>query len=291
MSVGWFAFLRLDWHDRLTAGAKRTPLHSPSGDLWLGRWVWVCLIIALSLYLACGYHAGFARLNALAASYPDWFWQCVTALGDERVAFALTLFFSLRFPRVFWSLVLAALIATAYSRGLKELFDAARPPAVLAADAFHLIGPGHQRASFPSGHSVTAAVFFGVLLYHARLVEWRLLFLLLAVLVGSSRVAVGVHWPVDVAAGLMGGALAAWVGTRLAARWAGPATHVPLHLAIVTLAGLMAVGLLYEDGGYPLAAPMLQALGLAALASGLVQYLMWPLMRYRRECRHSGQGG
>ncbi|AFL72930.1 phosphatase PAP2 family protein [Thiocystis violascens] len=282
MTAGLLAFLRRDWHERLLAGTARTPLESPDGARWLARWALVCMIVAATLVLACGYHAGFVRLNAWAAGYPDWIWQCLTVLGDERVPFALSLLFSLRYPRVFWTLVVSAVIAILYSRGLKELVDSARPPGVLAADAFHLIGPGHRHHSFPSGHSVTAGVFFGVLIYHARLIEWRLLFLLLAILAGLSRVAVGVHWPVDVAAGLMGGALAAWLGARLAARWSGPATDVSVHLAIVTLAAVLAIGLLYDDGGYPEAALMLQALGAGALLSALLQYLVLPVLRWRR---------
>ncbi len=279
---------RRDWGERLTAGAARTPLESPGGDRWLLRWVWVGAIVGASLFLVCGYHAGFTRLNALAAQYPSWIWQCLTVLGDERVAFALSLFFSLRYPRVFWSLILAAVIAIVCSRGLKELFDTARPPAVLAADVFNLIGPAHQRASFPSGHSVTAGVFFGVLVYHARRVEWRVLLLMIAVLVGLSRVAVGVHWPVDVAAGLTIGALAAWVGGRLAARWPGPATHAGVHIAAVSIAALLALRLLFDDGGYHQAALMLRLLGLAAIMSALSQYLLSPLALDRRRSGFSG---
>jgi membrane-associated phospholipid phosphatase len=283
--TGLVAYLIHDWRQRLASGAARTPLESTGGAVWLARWALACLIVATSLLLAGGYHAGFLRLNAWAASYPDWLWQCLTVLGDERVPFALSLFFSLRYPRVLWTLVLAALIAILYSRGLKELVDSVRPPGVLAADAFQLIGPGHWHASFPSGHSVTAGVFFGVLIYHARLVEWRLLFLLLAILVGLSRVAVGVHWPVDVAAGLLGGALAAWLGARCAARWPGPASDVSVHLAIVTLATVLAIGLLHDDGGYAGAALMLQALSLAALLSGFGQYLLFPVISFFQERR------
>ena len=276
-------FLRRDWAEQLAAGVARTPLTSPEGARWLLRWAGICLLVAATLYLACGYQAGFLRLNAWATAYPDWIWQCLTVLGDERMPFALALFFSLRYPRLLWTLILAGLIAALYSRGLKELFESVRPPGVLAADAFHLIGPGHHSNSFPSGHSVVAGVFFGVLIHYARLVEWRLLLLLVAVLVGLSRVAVGIHWPVDVAAGLMGGALAAWLGARLAASWPGPATRVSIHLAVVTLACVLTVGLLFDDGGYPAAAPMLRILGAAALLSALGQYLVWPLMRGRAE--------
>ncbi|QVL50760.1 MAG: phosphatase PAP2 family protein [Thiocapsa sp.] len=288
MHTDFIAFWTQDLRKCLESGAARTPLASTSGAAWLVRWAGVCLIVGLTLYLGVGYDAGFIRINAAAAAYPDWLWQCLTVLGDERVAFALALLFALRYPRVFWALILAALIAAVYSRGFKALFDATRPPGVLAADTFNLIGPGHTRASFPSGHSVTAAVFFGVLIYFARWTALRALFLTLAVLAGLSRVAVGVHWPVDVAAGLFGGALAAWLGAVLAARWSGPATNQWVHVAVVSLAVILAVTLLFDDGGYSAAATPLAILGVLALGVAGVQYLLRPWLSYRRAVKTAG---
>ncbi|WP_296807429.1 phosphatase PAP2 family protein [Thiocapsa sp.] len=282
------AFGKQDLRKRLEAGAARTPLTSPSGAAWLRRWAGICLIVGLTLYLAVGYDAGFIRINAAAAGYPDWVWQCLTVLGDERVPFALAILFALRYPRIFWALVLAALIAAAYSRGFKALFDATRPPGVLAVETFNLIGPSHTRASFPSGHSVTAAVFFGVLIYFTRWTGLRALFLALAVLAGLSRVAVGVHWPVDVAAGLFGGALAAWLGAVLAARWPGPATDLRVHLAVVILAVILAVTLLFDDAGYKAAAAPLAVLGALALGFAGMQYLLRPWLGYRRAVKTAG---
>lgn len=279
MTNSRFTLLRREWSAQLAANVRRTPSDSPDGARWLRRWALVCLIVTATLYLACGYHAGFLRINAWAAAYPDWIWQCLTALGDERLPFALALFFSLRYPRLLWALVLAALIAVLYSRGLKELFESVRPPGALAADVFHLIGPGHHSNSFPSGHSVVAAAFYGVLIYHARQVTWRTLFLVIAILVGLSRVAVGIHWPVDVAAGLFGGALAALLGAWLAARWPAPATRLSMHIPVVALACVLAVSLLFNDGGYPAAALMLRILAVAALLSAIGHYVVGPWWR------------
>ena len=143
-------------------------------------------------------------------------------LGDERLAFSLALIFSRRRPRVFWTLLVAGSVAAIYSSSLKHLFSAPRPPAVLDADDFNLIGPGHRKSSFPSGHTVTASVFFGVWVYFLRGAGTRGLMIALALAAGLSRVALGVHWPVDVAAGMFGGVLAAWMNGA-SRRWSGGA--------------------------------------------------------------------
>ena len=271
----WAEDLRL----ALLRGAARDPGPSPAGLDWLTHAAVAALALGAGLWMLAGYHAGFEPLNGAAARLPGWLWQGLTELGDERVAFTLSLFFARRHPRVFWTLICAALVAVLYSRGLKPLVDAARPPAVLPADAFNLIGPSRKHESFPSGHSVTAGVFFGVLVAFARRLHWRSLFVLLAVLAGSSRVAVGVHWPVDVAFGLAGGWLAAWVGVRLAAGSPWGIYDGSVHLAFVALGSFVAAGLWFDDGGYGAMALPLKFLAVGAIGTVAVGYIVLPLSR------------
>lgn len=91
---------------------------------------------------------------------------------------------------------------------LKAFFDRPRPELVPHLSYVYT-------ASFPSGHSLNAAVVYltlGVLL--ARLQKRRILKIyimlfaaLLTVAVGISRVYLGVHWPTDVLAGWTAGAV------------------------------------------------------------------------------------
>jgi membrane-associated phospholipid phosphatase len=279
---GLLVFLVRDLREALAAGFQRTPPVSPGGSLWLVRWALVSALVGLTLFLFCGYHAGFLRLNALAARLPELLWESLTILGDERVAFTLTLFFTRRRPRVFWTLVAAALLGFAFTHSLKPLLSASRPPAALEPGTFHLIGPGHHKESFPSGHTVTAAIFFGVWTYYARSAWLRALLVLIAVLAGLSRVAVGVHWPVDVAAGLAGGLMSAWLGVLLARRGQRVGTSPFIHLALVALAAAMAVSLLLWDGHYPGAASMQRILAAAALGYAAFTYAIGPTLRWLR---------
>jgi undecaprenyl-diphosphatase len=120
---------------------------------------------------------------------------------------------------------LLACVATgvALSQVLKSAFDRPRPDIVSHEAAVYT-------ASFPSGHSLMAAIVYltlAVLLartLHRRATRGYVIFLAIVVVVsvGVSRVYLGVHWPTDVLAGwsvgagwaLFCGILANWLAHR-----------------------------------------------------------------------------
>lgn len=95
------------------------------------------------------------------------------------------------------------MIAIGINQFLVAAFSESRPFTVLPHAMTlmsHSADPG-----FPSDHAVMAgAVAAGVLLVHRRL---GLVTTVLALLIAFARVYVGVHWPLDVIAGLIVGAL------------------------------------------------------------------------------------
>jgi undecaprenyl-diphosphatase len=116
-------------------------------------------------------------------------------------------------------LVLSLAGATIVNNLLKFGFDRPRPDFVA-----HLVEV--QSASFPSGHAMLSAIAylsFGALLAGAqpgrRMKVYVLsVAMLLTLLIGVSRIYLGVHWPSDVLAGWALGA--AWaIGFWLLARW------------------------------------------------------------------------
>ncbi|MER5889186.1 phosphatase PAP2 family protein [Streptomyces sp. NPDC001941] len=157
---------------------------------------------------------------------PSWF-QSLAELWTEL---GLLLFGAL-FVVAWWraragdtrlmALAVLAPLATAagyvVSEVLKSLIEEERPCRAVAGAAASLVAcPPHGDWSFPSNHSAIAgAGAVGLAL------AWRRVALLtvpMAVLMASSRVFVGVHYPHDVAAGLVLGALVAFLFVRLLRR-------------------------------------------------------------------------
>ncbi len=168
---------------------------------------------------------------------PAWFAEMmrdVTALGSFvglgliTVAASLTLWLC-GWRRLAVGLALTVLSATLVSTGLKILIGRERPDIVAhAALTF--------TASFPSGHAFLSAVTLlsiaGFVGLAARRADMTRLCLWLAwtmiILIGVSRIYLGVHWPTDVLAGWCLGiawsSLAvAWLGRGMAAAGTLPA--------------------------------------------------------------------
>ncbi len=238
----------------------------------------VALVYALAgilLGLYGGYHAGFEWLHpALRGLLPDFVWAFITRLGDERVLLVLTLLFARQRPEIFWTMLLAALFAILYSRGLKHLVDAVRPPGVYAAELLDVIGPRLRSHSFPSGHTTSAFVFAGVLFAFARTASERVVLIAVATLVGLSRVALGVHWPHDVLAGAFGGLVSAALGVWLARYWRA-GLRPAVHLSLLVLPLLAMPWLLYTDGGNPSVVWFTWPLVFAMLMQFFQDYLSW----------------
>ena len=138
----------------------------------------------------------------------------VTALGGTGILIMLTTFVGIYLwisgKRRSMVMVVAAIASGfAMSQILKRSFDRPRPDLVPHGDYVYT-------ASFPSGHAMMSAVTYltiGILLARVEPRQRVRAFLIgiavfLTVIIGVSRVYLGVHWPSDVLAGWTAGA--AW---------------------------------------------------------------------------------
>lgn len=167
---------------------------------------------------------------------PSWFNEAVrdvTGLGSFSVLgiIVIVVFAYLVLAgkqRTGWFMVFAVLGGTILSTVLKMLFDRPRPELTGVAEVF--------TASFPSGHATVSAVVFltiGAMLAEASPERRLRLFyigvaIVLTVLVGVSRIYLGVHYPTDVLAGWSLGAAWALLCTAAAHFIRGRAGASPL---------------------------------------------------------------
>ncbi|OGI47576.1 MAG: hypothetical protein A2151_04445 [Candidatus Muproteobacteria bacterium RBG_16_65_34] len=151
----------------------------------------------------------------------------LTYLGDTHVMLWMILLISLPWwmavdrktpDKLSLYLVVFAIVlvlAILASQGLKEIVGTLRPAGVLPVESLRILGKTLNYRSFPSGHTVTAFAGMCTLLPVIP-ASWRWGALTLAAGTGFSRIGVGAHWPIDVAAGAFLGIVAGMMGWRIA---------------------------------------------------------------------------
>jgi membrane-associated phospholipid phosphatase len=167
---------------------------------------------------ATEHHQLFRLINDAHSSMGDAVFGLVSGLGDGLIIAllcSLLILFRLRMGLVS---LLAYIVSGLLAQLLKRIFDAPRPPAVL--ENVHVLGASLMSHSFPSGHATSDGVMVmaAMLLWSRK--DWRRwLVCLIFLLAAAGRVYGGVHFPVDVAAGLVTGMMTMLVLWTASARW------------------------------------------------------------------------
>jgi len=134
----------------------------------------------------------------------DSFFRAITSLGDES-------FYLILFPFLLWCVDfylgirvgIIFLLSVYLNTGLKEIFQQPRPFNVLPEiQKVHAYGYG-----FPSGHAQSSLVVWGSIAYWKKQIWIRNLSVLLILLIGFSRIYLGVHFPTDILGGWFFGGL------------------------------------------------------------------------------------
>lgn len=226
---------------RAASKIERQLVHNPANP-WLA-WVSVPILTILVLVLTVGWlnNWGFDRigyahiqrdwflaLNSLLSAWPPQLWSNLTELGAAEILILVLAPMVVRYPRAWAAMLGAVPVAALLSIATKYFAAVPRPAAILDHQQFIVIGETLSKHSFPSGHSITvfaaAIAILASLTFRPR--SWPQRLFLLAVLgvaatVSLSRVAIGAHWPLDLAAGAAAGWIAGLSGAWLARRYPG----------------------------------------------------------------------
>ncbi len=254
-------------------------------------WIWLppalSLLLIVALALGAANKAAFLVLNQAGHAFGERVWLHLTMLGDGAVALALVLPAIRRSPRIFWAALIAAVFATLWVQVLKQAVSVPRPPAVLPPELFFQSGPAYRAVSFPSGHAAASFAIAGIwiMALPSRTVLRTGLFAL-AALVSLSRVMVGVHWPIDILWGMLGGWLGAWCGLALYARYRWKTAGTAGFIAGTVLLLVAAALLVSNHVHIPEVLPLQRLVGVVCLGWGAFEmFLMIPRMPLRRQSK------
>jgi len=141
----------------------------------------------------------------------DTFFKIITFMGEEE-------FFLILLPFFLWCVdfTIGARLATMFllssyiNVGFKDLFAYPRPYELEPSLQLH----SASGYGLPSGHSQAAVVVWGVVAAEFRKRWWWVVSILLMILIGFSRIYLGVHFPTDVFVGWAIGLLILWLYIR-----------------------------------------------------------------------------
>lgn len=154
----------------------------------------------------------------IRCEFLDWIFPNITYLGDAGIFWivltAILMCFRKTRRAAFCSMF--ALIGSLLLNNivLKPLVDRVRPYEIY--EGLVLIGKKAKDASFPSGHTAASVASAVALSFHLRK-RWSIPLIIFALMIGFSRLYIGIHHPTDVLFGIVDGlllALIAWMIER-----------------------------------------------------------------------------
>lgn len=196
-----------------------TTPHALASPVSARTWWWPVLIFVLGtpLWLQRWEPALFLVINQWCAPVAAEFWTGLSLLGNGWGVLAVTAPLLVLAPRLMVAWLCAAPFAVLFARTGKFLIESPRPAAVVDNAQMRVVGELLHNVSMPSGHTLTAfavasGIYFALTVAQRRCHWWLWV---LAAGTGLSRIAVGAHWPGDVAVGASLGVLCGLLGHQV----------------------------------------------------------------------------
>jgi membrane-associated phospholipid phosphatase len=208
-------------------------------------WLWLLPVLLLAISAPLWLHVWepgmFLALNHLGMPLPAPIWTGLSLLGNGWAILGVTAPLLVLAPRLMWAWVCAVPFAALFARVGKGLIVSPRPAAEIDNAQMRIVGEALYNVSMPSGHTTTAfAVATAIYLALTPAQRARHVWIVLLALGGGlSRIAVGAHWPGDVAVGISLGLLCGLLGNVLLGavpvRWMAHSS-LPMRLLAVLVA-------------------------------------------------------
>jgi membrane-associated phospholipid phosphatase len=168
------------------------------------RYLLIPFLLVL-LFFIIFYDKGESHLmvNAWNCEMGDVFFTYITNMGDG-IVYAILIFILLfiRFKWAFYLLTSSILTMLIVFISKQHLFKGIPRPFKYfeGTDSLHLVDgvKMHSMNSFPSGHTITAFAIFMILVLIVKKEYLKILFVLIAILAGFSRVYLSQHFMIDV---------------------------------------------------------------------------------------------
>ena len=183
-------------------------------------------------------------LESVRTPFLDFIFNIITHFGDEAVAVVVLVVF-------LWcgnkSMAYNMLYCTFFNLGtnqlLKNIFKISRPwvknPELTIVESARDAASGY---SFPSGHTANATVLFGCVAAKAKEKWKKILLILLIMLIGLSRMYLGVHSPADVITSwVLGGAFVVGISAVFQVAEKSTKADIILNSALVLYAIVIVV--------------------------------------------------
>ncbi|HKM08577.1 MAG TPA: phosphatase PAP2 family protein [Sphaerochaeta sp.] len=139
----------------------------------------------------------------ISSPFMDSFANVASAVGEQTFVIAVMLYILWNIDKNKGFTICSTLLFSVMTMGLlKAIVRAPRPFQVLQSINGKRLATA-TGYSFPSGHTTTSSSFYSALAFAFRKRGLSILCAVMIVLVGTSRLYLGVHWPIDVFGGLV----------------------------------------------------------------------------------------
>ena len=168
----------------------------------------LCALVIFIFSYSLGKNNSFLLLNTDLGISADHFFNFFSNLGDGLLWIPLIVYFIYKEGKKMLPLLISCFaLSTALTQACKYLIvpDELRPTAAITSGFIHTVEgvTVHLTASFPSGHTATAFVFYLIFSLVFKNSWWLFVGLLYALIVGYSRIYLAQHFPFDVAGGIV----------------------------------------------------------------------------------------